>query len=187
VSSPPCEHARRPDAPLTAGVPAQRPAARQDRGAVRLGRGDRILNGAPDFDGTAWVVATSQSLARVTHDGSLVWRRPWHEVDQGSWNRDTSLLTVTWVDRGPPGQWRLGDERLFLQTLRERVQASVVLSEELKLSGRGTGRAVIRQDLATRELVEQVVLGRGVREDEEVREAAARTLSWLREQVGMPS
>ena len=77
-------------------------------------------------------------------------------------------------------------ERVFLQTLRERVQASVVLTEELSLSGRRTGRAVIRQDLRTGDLVEQVVLGRGVRADEEVSAASARALAWLREQVGLP-
>jgi len=163
------------------------PVPKEIAGAMPLGRGESLLNGAADLDGTAWVIATNHSLASVTPDGSLVWRRPWHEVDHGSWDRESGLLTVTWVDRGRPGQWRFGDERLFLQTLRERVQASVVLSEELRLSGRRTGRAVIRQDLATRELVEQVVLGRGVREDEEVRQASARALGWLREQVGMPS
>jgi len=163
------------------------PVPRTVADAIPLGRAETVLNGAADRDGTAWVVTTNHSLVLVTSGGSLVWKRPWHEVDHGSWNRESDLLTVTWVDRGPPGQWRLGDERLFLQTLRERVQASVVLSEELQLSGRRTGRAVIRQDLATRELVEQVILGRGVREDEEVRQASARALGWLREQVGMPS
>ncbi|HWH99222.1 MAG TPA: hypothetical protein VNT27_02740, partial [Propionibacteriaceae bacterium] len=65
--------------------------------------------------------------------------------------------------------------------------ASVVLGEELSLSGRRTGRAVIRQNLRTGELLQQVVLGRGVREDDdEVAAVVARTLAWLREQVGMP-
>jgi hypothetical protein len=98
------------------------------------------------------------------------------------------MFTVTWADKSRPGQWRLADgmrERVFLQTLRERVQASVVLGEELALSGRRTGRAVIRQNLRTGELVEQVVLGRGVRDDAEVVAVTARTLAWLREQVGM--
>ena len=62
----------------------------------------------------------------------------------------------------------------------------MVLGEELSLSGRRTGRAVIRQDLRTGDLVEQVVLGRGVRADEEVSAASARALAWLREQVGLP-
>ena len=155
--------------------------------AVLLGRGETLLNGAADLDGTAWLVTTNHSLAQVSPEGDLVWQRPWHEIDHGSWNRESDLLTVTWVDRGRPGQWRFGEEQLFLRTLRERVQASVVLSEELRLSGRRTGRAVIRQDLATGQLLEQVVLGRGVREDDEVEQASAATLAWLREQVGMPS
>ena len=155
--------------------------------AVVLGRGETLLNGAADLDGTVWLVATNHSLAHVSPEGNLVWQRPWHEIDHGSWTRESDLLTVTWVDRGRPGQWRLGDEQLFLRTLRERVQASVVLSEELPLSGRRTGRAVIRQDLATGHLLEQVVLGRGVRADDEVEQASAVALDWLREQVGMPS
>jgi len=109
-------------------------------------------------------------------------------VDAGSWSREASTLTVTWADRRRPGQWRLGDgmrERVFLQTLRERVQATVVLGEDLPLRGRRTGRAVIRQDLRSGELVEQVVLGRGVQTDEEVAAASASTMAWLREQIGM--
>ncbi len=153
--------------------------------------GGRVLSAAPEADSRAWLVAGRYDLSLVDPGlpTPLVWSRPWHEVDAGSWSRDASQLTVTWVDRSRPGQWRLGDgqrERSFLQTLRERVTASVVLSEELALSGRRTGRAVIRQDLRTGGLVEQVVLGRGVRPDEEVSAASARALEWLREQVGLP-
>ena len=154
--------------------------------------GGRLLSGAPDADSQAWLVASQYVLTLVDpgrERAELVWSRPWHEVDAGSWSRESGMLTVTWVDRSRPGQWRLGDgdqERVFLETLRERVQASVVLAEELSLSGRRTGRAVIRQNLRTRELVEQVVLGRGVRADEEVSAASAQALDWLREQVGLP-
>ncbi len=154
---------------------------------VKLAHGERVLGGALDLDTQAWLVVTNHALVLVGPDHVTSWRRPWHEVDAGSWSRETSSLTVTWADRGRPGQWRMGDEQLFLQTLRERVQASVVLAEELQLSGRRTGRAVIRQDLATGELLEQVVLGRGVRDDDEVAAASAVALAWLREQVGMPS
>lgn len=149
--------------------------------------GESVLNGVADLDGTAWLVATNHRLAMVPSDGAAGWQRPWHEVDHASWDRESGLLTVTWVHGGRPDQWRLGDERTFLQTLRERVQASVVLAEDLRLTGRRTGRAVIRQDLASGELLDQVILGRGVREDEEVEAAAGEALSWLREQVGLPS
>jgi len=151
-----------------------------------------VLAAAPDADSRAWLVASTYEVALVDPGRPpgemLVWSRPWHEVDSGSWSREASRLTVTWADRTRPGQWRLGEgmrERVFLQTLRERVQASVVLGEELSLSGRRTGRAVIRQDLRTGDLLEQVVLGRGVPHDAEVAAASARTLAWLREQVGM--
>ena len=161
--------------------------------ALRGADGGKVLSAAPDADSRAWLVASTYHLALVDPGRpageTLVWSRPWHEVDSGSWSREASMLTVSWADRSRPGQWRLGEgmhERVFLQTLRERVQASVVLGEELSLSGRRTGRAVIRQDLRTGDLVEQVVLGRGVRADEEVSAASARTLAWLREQVGLP-
>lgn len=161
--------------------------------ALREADGGKVLAAAPDADARAWLVASTYHLALVDPGRNrgelLVWSRPWHEVDAGSWSREAGMLTVTWADRSRPAQWRLGDglrERVFLQTLRERVQASVVLGEDLPLSGRRTGRAVIRQDLRTGALVEQVVLGRGVREDAEVAAVTARTLAWLREQVGMP-
>jgi hypothetical protein len=160
--------------------------------ALRRADGGRILSAAPDADSRAWLVASTYHVALVDPgrpaEQTLVWSRPWHEVDSGSWSREAGMLTLTWADRRRPGQWRLGDgmrERVFLQTLRERVQASVVLGEELPLRGRRTGRAVIRQDLRTGELLEQVVLGRGVQKDEEVAAVSARTLAWLREQVGM--
>lgn len=162
-------------------------------GTVELAKGEKVLATARDVDSGVWLVATTYAvclvdLGVVTEEGSsVVWRRPWHEVDKGSWDRDSSLLTIAWADRARPGQWRLGDEALFLQVLRERVQASVVLAQELKLTGRRTGRAVIRADLATGDLLEQVVLARGVRVDAEVEAASTVALVWLREQVGMPS
>ncbi len=155
--------------------------------AIGLGRGERLLNGARELDAGAWLVATNHRLGLLAPEGSPLWLRAWHEVDGASWDAESGVLRVSWVAAGDAERWRLGDERTFLQTVRERVQASVVLSEDLGLTGRRTGRAVIRQDLASRELLEQVILGRGAVPDDEVRLAAERALAWLREQVGMPS
>ncbi|MEO7060225.1 MAG: hypothetical protein ABI083_10915 [Lapillicoccus sp.] len=155
--------------------------------ALELGRREGILAVATDTDSGVWLAATTHAIALVSPRDGLVWRRPWHEVDRGSWDGESGLLTISWADRGRPGQWRLGEEALFLQTLRERVQASVVLTQELPLSGRRTGRAVIRQDLATGDLIEQVVLARGVGDDPEVEAAAAIAFAFLREQVGLPT
>ena len=147
---------------------------------------ERVLASTRVGSGERWVLATSYGLVEVAPDAQVVWRRPWHEVDAASWSREASTLTVTWVDRSRPQQWALADERLFLQVVRERVQASVVLVEEVPLPGRRVVRAAIRQDLTTRGLFEQVVLGRGGPLDEPAEAAVARALDRLREQTGMP-
>ena len=97
-------------------------------------------------------------------------------------------LTVTWTDGTRPGQWTFrGQQTLLPETVRERVQASVVLSTRLVLGERRTGRVAIRQDLATRELVPQTVLARRVRADDpEVRIQVEAALADLRDQVGLP-
>src|SRR3954453_20592837 len=118
---------------------------------LRGSDGGKVLSAAPDADSRAWVVAQTYHLTLVDpgRPDALVWSRPWHEVDAGSWSREASTLTVTWADRRRPGQWRLGDgmrERVSLETPREGAEASVVLGEGLPLRGRRTGREVIRQD-----------------------------------------
>ena len=156
ASSPTCATSRRADAVVDQGTTFRRPARRGPRGAAgqrrrqgAVGRtGGRLagLGGGRDLPPGA-------RRPRPAGGEALVWSRPWHEVDAGSWSREASTLTVTWADRRRPGQWRLGEgmrERVFLQTLRERVQATVVLGEDLPAAGRRTGRAVIRQDLRTR-------------------------------------
>ncbi len=155
------------------------------RAALGLGRGERVLSWAAEDDG-ATVVATNHMLYAVSVSGERVLARPWHEVDAGTWSAELRTLTVTWVDGGRPVQWVLGDTSLVPETLRERVQASVVLAQAVEVGPRRSARAVIRQDLANGDLVEQVVLGRGVpADDPEVVERAAAALDYLREQVGL--
>jgi hypothetical protein len=166
------------------------------RGAVGLGAGERVLMWAPVLVGAGpdvagepsgeTLVATNHALYAVGPAGERTLTRPWHEVDSGSWSAELTQLTVTWVDGARPGQWVLGDTTLLPETLRERVQASVVLTQKIELGPRRTARAVIRQDLDGGGLVEQVVLGRGARADDpEVAAATAAALAYLREQVGL--
>ena len=112
-----------------------------------------------------------------------------HDRCKGYWALrfdEGSFGTVSFVDGGRPGQWVLGDSSLLPETVRERVQASVVLAQLVDLGDRRRARAVIRQDLAGGGLLEQVVLGRGVRPDDpEVAAATDRALADLREQVGL--
>jgi hypothetical protein len=155
------------------------------RSAVGLGSGERVLSwGREEATGTT-VVATNHALYAVDAAGGRALDRPWHEVDGGTWSAELTTLTVTWVDGSPPAQWVLGATSLVPETLRERVQASVVLAHRIELGPRRTAKVALRQDLATGDLVEQVVLGRGVHADDP--ELAVRTdvaLAYLREQVG---
>ena len=134
------------------------------RDAIELGRGERLLSWARDDSSGATVVASNHRLYAVSPAGEVALDRPWHLVDAGSWSHEAFLLTVTWVDRQRPAQWLFREPTLLPETVRERVQASVVLAQHVDLGERRSARAVIRQDLAGGGLVEQVVLGRGVRE-----------------------
>ena len=61
-----------------------------------------------------------------------------------------------------------------------------MLAHHVDLGERRRARAVIRQDLATGELVEQVVLGKNVRAaDPGVEEQTHAALAYLKEQVGL--
>jgi hypothetical protein len=116
-------------------------------------------------------------------------RRRWLSVDAGAWEPETATLTVTWADGKRAGQWSFRDQQtLFPETVRERVQASVVLSTRLNLGDRRSGRVAIRQDFATRELIAQTILGRYARADDpEVQAHVQAALAHLKDQVGLPA
>ncbi len=165
----------------------RRPALHPDvRRAVPLDGGEQVLAWARDETSGAHVVATTHHLALVDVDGGLLWNRPWHEAESGTWQGESSQLTVTWVDRRPPSRWRLTEPSLLQQALRERLQASVVLADEFRTAGRRTVRVVIRQDLASGELLEQTIPGRGADlGDPQVAGEAAQRMARLRSEVGL--
>ena len=149
---------------------------------------EKLLAWAVDGIGTT-VVAGRHRLYAVASgpDGPHVTlSRPWHLVDAGLWSGEDGSLRVTWVDGERPARFVLTEPGMLPETLRERVQASVVLSEVLDLGGRRTARVVVRKDLATGRLTSQALLGPGVRGNdpgvaEQVREGLAR----VQEQVGL--
>lgn len=161
------------------------PVSAEVRSALELHGGERVLASASEPATGVTVVATTHHLYAVSPAGERVLARSWHEVDAGSWSSELGQLTVTWVDGSRPAKWTLGQSSLLPETVRERVQASVVLSQLVDLGGKRRGRAVIRQDLATGDLVEQVMRGRATRPDDvELTAALAGAAAYLREQVG---
>ncbi|CAN7404771.1 hypothetical protein [Knoellia sp. LjRoot47] len=150
--------------------------------------GDRarvVLSVARDERSGADLVATTTHVYAV-RSGSVELERPWHMVDTGAWDDQTRLLSVQWVDKAPASVWEVELPSTFPQVLRERVQATVVLSDEVDLGAKRRARVVVRKNLETQALLGQTILGRGVRStDPEVREQTREALDRLREQVGL--
>lgn len=182
-----------PEAVLAVGVPA----------------GDKLITAARDQLTGRWVLVNQTSVAVVTapDDGStegssdsewpshdhgapdLVLSRPWLEVEAGAWDPESDTLRVAWVGEGSATSWRFTGPgaRILTDAFRDRVQASVVLVREVDLGPGRKTRVAIRKDLATRELLEQVVPGRGVSPDDtELAEQVAVARATLRDQSGLP-
>lgn len=133
---------------------------------------DRVLASAELVDGS-WAVATRAALVTSDATGAAVSIRPWCEVDRASYAPETATITVSWVDGAAPLALPLADPRRtsLAQTLRERVQSSVVLAETVTLAAGRTARVAVRRD-GEGELFSQVVADPGVDLDDP--EVAAR-------------
>jgi hypothetical protein len=160
--------------------------------ALGLTKGERVLSFGVDDNTGGYIVATTFAVAVVTSTAltstaERALRRLWLFVDAGSWEPETATLTVTWTDGRRAAQWSFHDQMTRLpETLRERVQASVVIATRLNLGDRRTGRVAIRQDFETRELIPQTILGRYTRvDDPEVQAHVEAALAHLRDQVGL--
>ena len=154
-----------------------------------LGRGEQLLASAQEDSAGHWLLLTTWRLLERTDDGETLLERAWHEVDSGAWNPETWTLAASFVDGLEGRQWtlrRLTGPGLVPEVFRERTSASVVLTRVVDLGPRRSARVTVRNDLRTRELVEQVLLGRGSRPDDEaLREQVLLARQELRGQVGM--
>jgi hypothetical protein len=158
-----------------------------DGADLGLDPGERVLASCTDTVTGDHLVAATFSLLVVDPAGSVTLHRPWHLVDTGSYDNEADVLHVSWVDRAPDLALHVGAHRLFLMAFRERVQASVVLAETVAIDDRRSARVVIRKELARERLLDQVILGRGVRlADPGVRPRIQAARQQLREQVGLP-
>src|SRR5699024_7642783 len=142
--------------------------------------GERVLATAATDD--AAVVITSR---RLVVPGDLDEGKPWHLVDAGRWDPESSLLTVTWVDRTPPGRWHLTEPGGVPDAFHERVGASVVLVEQVGIDRTRRARVVLRRDLTTGRVIAQTIVAKGCDPDDPelvavTEEVAAR----MAEQVG---
>lgn len=152
-----------------------------------LRRADRVLARCVEQSTGERLVISTHQLSVVTRGGEVRLQKPWHLVDTGSYDNDADVLSITWVDRTPGLALHVGGDRDFLTAFRERVTATVVIADTLELGQGRSVRIVIRKDLARDALLDQVILGRGVRLAQPgVRERVERSRLALREQVGLP-
>jgi hypothetical protein len=115
------------------------------RRALALPAGDRGLAAAASGD--RWLAATRRALyvAGGTADAP-VRRHPWSDVDRASFAPEPPAITVHWVT-GAVEELPLDPPVpvAFAQTLRERVQSSVVHVETVTVPGAGPVRVALRR------------------------------------------
>lgn len=120
-----------------------RAGRRAARGVPGVAAGERVLAAAPLVDGTR-VTATDRALLVPTPVG--VERIPWWQVSAASWEAETSRLVVT-ADTGAGARVRrlaLAGEHRLPETVRERVQSSIVVSQRVPVGARSGARVVAR-------------------------------------------
>ena len=145
-----------------------------------LADGERVLATATTDDGVL-VVTTRRLLAPGLPAGG----RPWHLVDTGGWDGQ-GHLRVSWVDPHPAATWRLDSPGRVPGAFHDRVQSSVVLSEEVSLDRSRRARVVLRKDLSSGAFLAQTIVGKGCDPDDpELVAETERVALSLAEQVGL--
>lgn len=101
--------------------------------------GDPVLAACTAADGTE-LAGTRAALYLGEH------RVAWDEVQTSRWDRDSEVWRV--VEAGAPDaphDYRLTDAALFLELVRERVTATLVLQQHVPVRGGAGVRAVARR------------------------------------------
>lgn len=151
-------------------------------------RGERLLAWAATSDGAA-VGGTRDAL--YLPGGTRI---AWEDVESADWDADTATLRVSevgsWGEQRPEHHLVLDDPTRFLQLVRERVTASVVLQRHVALEGRRGVRVIGRRapgavvDSSRISWVHEYDEGIDPH-DPHVRLAAAQALEAAREELGL--
>jgi len=154
------------------------------RRSLRLAPKDAVLAAAQLVDGS-WAAATRTVLATTGEEGTS---RPWCDVDRAGYDPASASITVEWVDGAAPLVLRLADSRrtTLAQTVRERVQSSVVLAEVVALGPGRSAKVAVRRD-TDGSLFSQVVAEAGVDlDDPRTRAAIDAAEDRVRSMSGLP-
>ena len=167
------------------------PASARD--ALALEPGERVLavagadtGGAEDSDGTVpQVIATDRALHLLAADGGPT-RIPYESIAKVSWDGDLATLTVVLPEPGGRLDLPLADPDYLPETVRERVQSTILYSQHVTLAGRRGAVVSARRAPGAAEARWIVAFDAGVdRTDPLVRERAERAVAELRAQTGI--
>ena len=141
----------------------------------------------------AWAeTATGEVLAGTREALYLPGRRlAWEDVEAADWDRDTEQFRVAevghWGEQRPQHRYSVTEPRRFLELVRERVTASVLLVRHVPIEGRRGVRVIARRppagDRGLRWVYEYDV---GIDPDDPtVRLAAETALAAAQDEVGV--
>lgn len=153
-----------------------------------LVRGERPLARAVADDGTA-LVATRDAFHLAPEDGSPGRRIAWESVEAAEWDAETATFRFSevgeWGQPRPEHSFVLGDARLLLELVRDRVTASIVLQRDVEVAG-GRLRVIARRaPHGAAGVVWFFEYDAGVDPDDPtVRAAAARALAQAKDELG---
>ncbi|MEU8251178.1 hypothetical protein [Nonomuraea sp. NPDC048916] len=138
--------------------------------------GERVLTFAGSDGG--YVVATN--LALFLSDGTRV---PYETIDRASWDEDGLRVVTTGGERRHE---RVGEPRLLPETVRERVNATIVVNKRVELPGRGGVRLVARRRPGGEVLGWTLVFDDGLDPDDPgLRAQAEQALEGVRRSMGV--
>ena len=153
--------------------------------AIELGSGEKPLAWASD-DAGRYVVATHQSL--------ILQRRPpvyerigWEEIDQASYEDGVLNLTLVPDPSGAAARLRIrvGDDVELPIAVRDRVTASIVVNQHVRLRGRKGVRIVARRRAGEADLRWGFVFDSGLEPQDQLRERAEALVEQVRQESGL--
>ena len=156
---------------------------RAERPEVQVAPGESVL---------AWAVTTDGTVLAGSRDAVYLagLRLPWEQVEAADWDRDKEVFRLsevgTWGEHRREHAFPIEEPGRFLELVRERVTASVVLQRHVPVAGRAGLRVVARRaPRGDAPLSWFFEYDEGVDPDDPaVRAAAEAALSAAREEVG---
>ncbi len=125
---------------------------REQQPRIRVERGEKLLADAvaeeAHLGGTRDALYVARRLGTALALEETL-RIPWEDVQAADWDADTTTLRVsevgTWGEQRPEHVFTVAEPGRFLELVRERVTASVVMQRHVAIRGRKGVRVIARR------------------------------------------